>query len=153
MKRLNPAKLHVTYLPGVSQSEQLSPRRYTLTHSDVTGELFLSIGAEYDKGRLSQWYTRLMRDEVLAEWEVGNEGPCLMVHCHVSGGVVFGSAGMRNGIFHHELSLALEAIRYGDRQFIQAHPELDVAVVLVLFHAIQSRYDVKENWGHLNDYS
>ena len=152
MKRLNPEKLHVTYLPGVSQAEPLSPRRYTLTHSDVTGELFLSIGTEYDRKRISHWYTKLMRDEVLAEWEVENGEPSLMVHCHVSGGVVFGWAGMRKGIFHSELPLALEGIRFGDRALVEAHPALDRASVSVRFHAAQERYDVKEAWGHFRDY-
>jgi hypothetical protein len=153
MKRLNPDKLHVTYLPGAGQDGPLSPRRYTLTHSDLTGELFLSIGRVYDAKRVSHWYTRLMRDEVLAEWDVENEKPCLMVHCHVSGGFVFGWAGMRNGIFHRELPLALQAIRFGDKPFIQAHPELDGSIVRVRFHAGQARYDVKEDWGQPKDYS
>jgi hypothetical protein len=153
MKRLSPEKLHVTYLPGTGQDGPLSPRRYTLTHSDVTGRLFLSIGREYDSKRLSQWYTKLMRDEVLAEWETENNEPNLVVHCHVSGGVAFGWTGMRNGIFRRELSLALEAIRFGDRPFIQAHPELDGSIVWVRFHATQACYDVKEDWGHLKDYS
>ena len=153
MKRLNPEKLHVTYLPGAGQAEPLSGRRYTLTHSDITGDLFLSVGTEYDGKRISYWYTRLMRDEVLAEWDVENERPGLMVHCHVSGGVVFGSAGMRDGIFRRELPLALEGIRFGDRPFIEAHPNLDEAVVWVRFHATRKRYDVKENWGCLKDYS
>jgi hypothetical protein len=153
MKRLNPEKLHVTYLPGAGPTEPMSPRRYTLTHSDFTGELFLSIGAEYDRTRVSYWYTKLMRDEVLAEWEAENGRPYLVVHCHVSGSVVFGLAGMRDGIFRRELPLALEAIRFGDRMFIQAHPELDGAMVRVRFHATQARYDVNEDWGTLKDYS
>lgn len=153
MRHLNPEKLHVTHLTGADQAGPLSPRRYTLTHSDLTGELFLSIGRDYDRVALSQWYTRLMRDEVLAEWGVGNDNPSLMVHCHVSGGAVFGWAGMRNRILHREMPLALEAIRFGDRLFVQAHPDLDTAVVWVRFHAAQTRYDVKENWGRLSDYS
>ena len=153
MKRLNPDKLHVTHLPGADRDGPLSPRRYALTHSDVTGRLFLSIGAEYDGKRISHWYTRLMRDEVLAEWDRENDVPCLTVHCHVSGGVAFGWASMRNGIFRRELPLALEAIRFGDRPLIGAHPEMDEAVVRVRFHATQARYDVKEDWGRLKDYS
>jgi len=153
MKRLNPEKLHVTYLSGAGQDGPLSPRRYTLTHSDLTGDLFLSIGLEYDREMVSHWYTRLMRDEVLAEWETENDEPCLMVHCHVSGGVVFGWAGMRNSIFHRELPLALEGIRFGDRHLVDAHPDLDKAYVRVRFHATQARYDVEEKWGHLKDYS
>ena len=153
MKRLEPEKLHVTYLAGAGQDGPLSPRRYTLTHSDITGQLFLSIGHDYDAKRLSYWYTRLMRDEVLAEWEMANGEASLIVHCHVSGGIVFGWAGMRNDIFHRELPLALESIRFGDRPLIAAHPELDGAVVQVHFHASQPRYEVEEKWGHLKDYS
>ena len=153
MKRLNPEKLRVTYLTGADQDGPLSPRRYTLTHSDVTGQLFLSIGREYDAKRLSHWYTRLMRDEVLAEWEMENGEPSLVVHCHVSGGLVFGWSAMRNGIFHRELPLALEGIRFGDRSLVEAHPALDKASVSVWFHTAQARYDVEEKWGHLKDYA
>ena len=67
MKRLNPDKLHVTYLAGVTPDDLIVPRRYMLTHSDITGELFLSIGSDYDKKQISGLYTRLMRDEVLIE--------------------------------------------------------------------------------------
>jgi hypothetical protein len=153
MRHLNPQKLHVTYLPGAGRVEPLFPRRYTLTHSDTTGELFLSIGLEYDKEKVSHWYTRFMRDEVLAEWEMGSDGALMVVHCHVSGGVVFGSAGLRSRIFHRELPLALESIRFGDRHFFDAHPHLDQAKVRVLFHAKQARYDKSEEWGRLGDYS
>jgi len=153
MKRLNPERLRVTYLPGADQDGPLLPRRYTLTHSDVTGQLFLSIGREFDEKRLSYWYTRLMRDEVTAEWEMENGEPGLVVHCHVSGGPIFGWAGMRNGIFRRELPLALEAIRFGDRYLVEAHPALGKASVSVRFHATKGRYDVKEDWGYLKSYS
>jgi hypothetical protein len=42
MKRLNPQKLHVAYLNGAAPEDLVLPRRYTLTRSDRTGELFLS---------------------------------------------------------------------------------------------------------------
>jgi len=50
MKRLNPEKLHVTYLAGVA-SRIPCHRALHLTHSDFTGELFLSIGRVYDAKR------------------------------------------------------------------------------------------------------
>ena len=64
MNELNPQKLHVTFQKGISPQQLSLPRRYTLTHSDATGDLFLSIGAEYDQKQISGFYTRLMRDEV-----------------------------------------------------------------------------------------
>jgi hypothetical protein len=46
-----------------------------------------------------------MRDEVLAEWRDEADGAVLHVYCHVSGGLVFGSAGWRYAIFRRELPL------------------------------------------------
>jgi hypothetical protein len=103
MSRLDPGKLHVRFAAGVAAEGPLTPRRYTLTHSDSTGDLFLTIAPEVDQKRISGWYTRLMRDEVVAEWQEGEEGAALHVFCHVSGGLVFGSAGMRYGIFQREM--------------------------------------------------
>ena len=52
MSRLNPAKLHVAWSQGVTPQGPISPRRYTLTHSDATGDLFLTIGADYDRRQI-----------------------------------------------------------------------------------------------------
>ena len=68
MERLNPNKLHLTYLASTTPASLTLPRRYTLTHSDITGQLFLSIGNERDTKQISRLYTRLMRDEALAEF-------------------------------------------------------------------------------------
>jgi hypothetical protein len=75
MSRLDPRKLHVQFAPGVMPQGPLAPRRYTLTHSDSTGDLFLTVAPEVDRKQIAGWYTRLMRDEVLAEWQEGEEGP------------------------------------------------------------------------------
>ena len=128
------------------------PRRYTLTHSDATGDLFLTIGADYDWGQVGGLYTRLMRDEVLAEWVAGAAGPELHAFCHVSGGVVFGGAAMRDAIFRQELPLVFEAFRYGDRALFAAHPELDRAPVVVHFWSHLARYSRVETWGVPADY-
>jgi hypothetical protein len=144
--------LHVRYAPGVSAAQPLIGRRYTLTHSDATGDLFLTIGADYDRRQVGGLYTRLMRDEVLAEWVAGATGPGLHVFCHVSGGLVFGGAAMRDGIFRRELPLVFEAFRHGDRALFAAHLELDRAPVIVHFRSHLAQYDRVETWGALADY-
>ena len=68
MNRLRPGKLHVRFAGGASPEGPVHPRCYTLTHSDATGDLYLTIGPAHDREQISGWYTRLMRDEVLAEW-------------------------------------------------------------------------------------
>lgn len=152
MSRLKPEKLHVRFLGEPSPEGSFVPRRYTLTHSDATGDLFLTIGPEYDRKQVGGWHTRLMRDEVLAEWREEEEGPALHVHCHVSGGLVVGTAGWRFAIFQQELPLVLEAFRFGDRALFESQPALDSAPIQVHFHATQPRYNRIEQWGVAGDY-
>jgi hypothetical protein len=40
MSKLNPEKLSVEFRQGVTPTEPIILRRYTLTHSDITAELF-----------------------------------------------------------------------------------------------------------------
>jgi hypothetical protein len=47
--RLRPEKLGVKYVAGVGPTDPISPRRYTLTHSDITAELFLTIGPDWNE--------------------------------------------------------------------------------------------------------
>jgi hypothetical protein len=152
MSELRPEKLHVTFQESTSAQEVSLPRRYTLTHSDAKGDLFLSIGAEYDQKQISGFYTRLMRDEVLAELISDGQKPSLHVYCHVSGGFVFGSAGWRNDILHHHMQMVIEALRYGDRELFSAHPEYNEALVKVHFMSSCAKYDRIEDWGTAKSY-
>lgn len=149
-----PDKLLVTLSTAVSATGPLHPRRYTLTHSDSTGDLFLTIGRDYDRSQISGWYTRIMRDEVLAEWKGDEEGDSLSLHlyCHVSGGLIVGNAGWRYSIFQHHLRQVLQSFRHGDRQLFSAHPELDEAEVFAHFQAKQAEYNKVESWGRMGEY-
>ena len=151
MTQLNLNLLHVQFIGGANETGPLSPRSYTLTHSDVTGELFLTIGKEINFPQIEGIYTRIMRDEVLAELEI-SEPATLHVFCHVSGGLVFGTAKMRYGIFRYHMPMVLEAICYGDRIIIKENPDLAKSKVVVHFIARQKRYNQDEMWGLLEDY-
>jgi hypothetical protein len=151
MVRLNPTKLNVRYLPFPASSDRIIPRRYTLTHSDRTGDLFLTIGPEYDRSQIQGWYTRLMRDEVLAELVHVKDGYSLHVYCEVSRG--FGTRRLREGIFRRELPLVLEAIRYGDRSLFDENPQLEETPVLIHFCAKKPENECVENWGVIGKYA
>jgi hypothetical protein len=153
MNRLNPEKLHVTYLNGISREKLILPRRYTLTHSDSTGELFLSIGYDFDRNKISSLYTRLMRDEILAEIVNNEEAFLLRVYCHVSGGFIIGTAGWRYNIFQNELPLVWETIRYGDRAFFNENLKVDNAIVEIHFQSNHKRFSKVENWGLVSKYN
>jgi hypothetical protein len=152
MNELNPAKLHVTFKEDVSTRELSLPRRYTLTHSDSTGEMFLSIGSDYDLKQISGFYTRLMRDEVLAEFIVDHQEMSFHVYCHVSGGLALGPAGWRKDIFHHHMRMVLEALRYGECELISTHPELDEVKIWVHFKSTHTKYNKVEDWGLFKSY-
>ena len=152
MKRLNPDKLYTTFTPGTFPDRLMLPRRYTLTHSDYTGDLYLTIGSDYDMKQCSGLYTRLMRDEVLAEISKTEEGYILQVYCYISGGFVFGTAKFRYDIFQRELPLVLESFRYGDSELFKNVSELNSMPVIVYFKSNKSLYNKSENWGIITDY-
>ena len=150
MSAFNPKKLHTRFAEGVSEYKMRLPRCYTLTHSDRTGDLFLTIGDTYDRDQISGWYTQLMRDEVLGEWQAGDV-PDLHLHCHVSGGFVLGPARWRAAIFRGHLPLVLDAICYGERTLLQKNPDLHAATIWIHFHARQPALDCIEDWGVIAD--
>jgi hypothetical protein len=154
MSDLQPEKLHVTFQQGTDpRPAQFSlPRRYTLTHSDRTGDLFLTIGADYDRKQIAGLYTRLMRDEILAEWAQNGQGLGMNIYCHVSGGFAFGTARWRNGILLHHMRTVIEALCYGDHELISRHPALEDAKVQVHFESNQPRYNRVEDWGRIQIY-
>ncbi len=146
MSRLDPGKLTVEYREGVSETEPIIPRRYTLTHSDFTADLFLTIGPVFAFDKVN-----LMRDEVLGEWIWMEEQLRYHVYLQVDGRIK-GMEAYRDAIFRRELPLALEAIRYGDRQFFDGYPELDYYPIIVFFLSSNQDYNKTENWGTFKDY-
>ena len=144
---LDESRLHVTFAEGTRPDGPLTPRRYTLTHSDLTGDLFLTIGPDYDHQALHALQVRLERDEVLGDWALAADGPRLDLHMMAQGGLpIFGTGAMRCNIFRRYRPMVLEALGYGDRAFTEAHPELDDAPVVARFHWRRGRVE-SEPWG------
>jgi hypothetical protein len=114
--------------------------------------MFLTIGPEVDRAQISGLYTRLMRDEVVACWEMDEGIAVLRVQLHVSGGLILGTAAWRDSIFRHHLQQVLEAFRYGDRELYRSFPELESAPIEVYFNSSNSKYDRSEEWGSPRDY-
>ncbi|MBN2204016.1 MAG: hypothetical protein JW767_03235 [Thermoleophilia bacterium] len=147
----DPDRLHVKLEEGTLPSGPVAPRRYTYTHSDLTGHLFLTIGAEYDRRVLRALQVRLERDEVLGEWLVDGGEARLELHMAAQGGLpLFGTGALRRRIFMRVRPLVLAALRYGDRALTAAHPELDAAPVVARFTWRDGRDD-HELWGRWSD--
>ncbi|MFX0176470.1 MAG: staygreen family protein [Candidatus Hodarchaeota archaeon] len=150
---LNPNKLHVNCLESCKVGEKFIPRRYTLTHSDSTGDLFLTINCDYDEEQISKLYTRFMRDEVLAEWIEANNRYELHIYVHVSGGFVFGWAKLRERIFKFHMPLVLKALIYGDKELFDSYPTLKNAPIFVHFSSKKEKYNKVEDYGRIKEYN
>ncbi|WP_160691113.1 staygreen family protein [Clostridium sp. C2-6-12] len=148
MNELKPEKLFVELRAGITPTDPIIPRRYTLTHNDITADLYLTIGVTYAYDKITA-----MRDEVLGEWIKLQDEYIFYVYLYVSGDYSSDVTSMRNYIFRRELPLALKAIRYGDKDFFNAHSELDSVPIIVYFSSTDNQYNKIENWGTFSDYS
>ena len=147
MSKFQPEKLNVSYKDKISINSSLIPRKYTLTHSDESGELFLSIGSKYDLDQID--YNN--RDEVLGSWEKDNEY-YLLITVEVDKGEDLSNTIRRDKIFRQELPLALMAIIYGDNLLLENNKELYEAPIRVKFNSKINEYNMLEEWGKVNDY-
>ena len=147
MFKFQPSKLNVDYKGNVGTKEPMIPRKYTLTHSDESGELFLSIGKNYDFDQIN--YN--IRDEVLGSWEKDDK-EYLLITLEVDNGDDISNTIKRDKIFRQEIVLALMAIVYGDNLFFENNKELYEAPVRVKFNSKFSEYDTLEDWGMVKDY-
>ncbi|MGD6895648.1 staygreen family protein [Bacillus infantis] len=133
MSQFNPQKLSVRYLAPATEQKPVDARKYTLTHLDETGELFLSIGCVYDYSSVNKKF----RDEVLAEWLPQMGQYVLKAAVYVSGGEFDEKTSkMRYMIFQREMDLALKAIIYGDRSFFTSYPWLLDSPIYVQFESV-----------------
>lgn len=147
MSKFIPEKLFVEYKDKVDIDTKNKDRKYTLTHSDETADLFLTIGKKYDYEKTNE-----TRDEVLAEWKVVDGRDILSVYLQVSLDSSLNKTIIRDKVFREELSLALNAIIYGDKDFIKENSELYKATVIINFKSDIPKYNKIEEWGIVIDY-
>ncbi|KAK4354612.1 hypothetical protein RND71_026806 [Anisodus tanguticus] len=150
------SKLKVLFL-GVDEKKHPGklPRRYTLTHCDITCKLTLAVSQTINNSQIEGWYNRLQRDEVVAEWKKVKGKMSLHVHCHISGGhfLLDFVARLRYYIFCKELPVVLKAFVHGDGNLLKNYPELQEALVWVYFHSNIPEFNKVDCWGPLKDAS
>ena len=145
----NKEKLFVEFMDGISATGPVIPRRYTLTHSDLTGDLFLTIGIQYAWDKINP-----MRDEVLGEWKPNGSSFYYCVYVYIDQGEYnLNVSKKRNDIFRRELPLALTAIRYGDRYLFESYPNLDHSFIIINFMSAYSQFARQESWGTFHQFS
>lgn len=147
MKKLDPQKVLVQYRDIIRPYEPIKNRKYTITHSDITAELFVFIGENYAEDQITK-----MRDEVRVDWNKNEKGFTLMGTVVVSGKGVKGNAFIRNKIFYNEMPTALQALRQADRFMFDKDPNLDTTPVFIHFISDNPIYDKIYNFGVIGEY-
>ncbi|MDP4084591.1 MAG: staygreen family protein [Bacillota bacterium] len=145
----DPSKLSVEYMGTTTIESPLVGRKYTLTHSDVTGQLFLSIGKDYNLKGINQQFL----DEVLAEWVPYLGSFILWGRVYISGGEFDEKkAYERFTIFQKELNLALSAIVFGDREFYHYYQTLLDSPIFIQFDSIYPQFNQVLSMGTPRQY-
>ncbi|MFP9131278.1 staygreen family protein [Niallia sp. BSM11] len=134
----DPKKLSVKLIPPATFAQPIEGRKYTLTHSDITADLFLDIGYVYNYRSINP----TMRDEVLAEWKKDSHGRLNLVgKVYVDGGEFSQEvADTRLKIIKKEMATALNGIVYGDRSFYINYPFLVDAPIFIYYLSIYPQY-------------
>ncbi|RFU70427.1 hypothetical protein D0469_07520 [Peribacillus saganii] len=149
MSKLNPEKLSVIYFPPVTECMPVDGRKYTVTHSDLTGDLFLSVGCQYDYSRINA----SLRDEILAEWLPKMGQYILSGRVYVNGGEFDENiTKVRYMIFRKEMDLALQAITQGDSLFFCHFPWLLDSPIYIHFESRLPEYDEIVHFGTPRNY-
>ncbi|WP_210366839.1 staygreen family protein [Bacillus sp. REN3] len=149
MNKFKPEKLAVKLIPPATPFEPVDRRKYTLTHSDQTGELFLSIGAAFDDNAINF----LIRDEVLAEWTTREGEYLLYGKAHISNGEYdLNMSKIRHLIFKKEMDLALTALIYGDKSLFTNYPWLLDAPIYIQFQSVFPEFNETIYYGTPRNY-
>ncbi|MCP8970453.1 staygreen family protein [Ectobacillus ponti] len=145
MSVFDPKKLFVKLIPPATSVQPIEGRKYTLTHSDATAELFVDIGVMYNYAAIN-WS---MRDEVLAEWQRNQQGQLQLAgRVYVDGGEFSAEmAGIRFHIFRKEMDTALKGMIYGDLSFYSSYPSLLQAPIVLAYESAYPQYRQVYDYG------
>lgn len=127
----NPQKMQVRFILPASPTHPLMGRKYTLTHSDGTGQLFLDIGIDFNYEAINGE----LRDEIIAQWQ-NDWDYRLMGRVYVDNGeYTEEEARTRYNQFKKHMNGALQGIVFGDRLFLSNYPLLLDAPIYILFES------------------
>ena len=147
MRKLNPQKVFVQYRGIMMPYEPVIGRKYTITHSDTTAELFTFVDEKYAEDQVTK-----MRDEVRVAWEPDRKGLVLIGSVLVDGKGIIGNAYTRNNIFYNEMPTALQALRRADRFLFDKEPYLDNTPVFIHFISSNPIYNKTYDFGMIGSY-
>lgn len=147
MRNLNPQKVFVQYRDEMKPYEPVMNRKYTITHSDRTAELFVFVANNYAKDQITS-----MQDEVRVAWVHYQNQLILFGSVMVDDEYSEGNTYIRNNIFYREMPTALQALRQADRFLFENVPDSDNTPVLIHFISSNPSYNRIYDFGAIGTY-
>jgi hypothetical protein len=147
VRELNSQKVFVQYRDRMRPYGPVMNRKYTITHSDTTAELFVFVAKDYAEDQITS-----IRDEVKVAWEQYEKGLALIGSVIVDGNGVIGNANARNNIFYNEMPTALQAFRQADRFLFNKEPNLDNTPVFIHYISSDPEFDKVYDYGMIGLY-
>ncbi len=147
MSYLNPLKVLVQYRGFMEPYGPIYERKYTITHSDLTAELYVFIAKNYAEDQVTS-----MHDEVRIAWQQDGDNLILAGYVTVDGKDIIGSPKVRNMIFYNEMPTALQALRQADRFLFDENPIFDNTLVFIKFVSENPDYAKTYNFGPIGNY-
>lgn len=147
MRELNLKKVFVQYRDIMKPHAPILSRKYTITHSDTTAELFVFVAENYAEDQVTK-----MHDEVRIAWDQNKKELLLIGYVTVDNEDVQGSSFIRNKVFYNEMPTALQALRQADRFLFETLPQLDNTPVIIHFISSNPVYNKSYNFGIIGNY-
>lgn len=136
-------KLKVEFTSDIN-NKTLGERKYTLTHSDDTGERFLFVRSDFAEDKCHK-----LRDEVIAEWDTNPENQELKVMCTLYSEYSLYTEEERYKIFKRHMPRAVTAIIGGDKEYIIKNNLLNYKTYV---YYLSETIPKKEYYGKVREY-
>jgi len=136
-------KLEVEFNSNINNRD-CTDRKYTLTHSDETGQRYLFIGEKFAEDRYSK-----LKDEVLGQWGKAYTEFELHITCTLYSEHSSLTIEERYEKFKQHMPRAITAIINGDKKYIIENNLLDYNVYV---YFLSDTVPSKEHYGKVSDY-
>lgn len=147
MDGISPEKVKVSFTPGVTLTDPIIGRKYTLGYSTITQEYSIRISLRY-------LYEKIREDEIeiFGGWGTYQGQYAFYMFTYLDDNRDPIAVARKNSQIRSILPGAIQAIAYADRTFFSTHIELNYVPIIVYFNSEIDQYNKVENWGTFSQY-
>lgn len=151
-RAFNPLKSLLNYSSSNIMTKFCLPRKYTSTHSDETGEIFLAVDKKYYKPYLENEESQKVESQVIGKWVKKKNKYKILLKVVVSS-EKNPNAKLRYDIYQRELPHVLKTIALAESCTMKHDDNIKKAKIYVKFDSIDPKYQKVQYWGRLSKWA